>query len=149
MTVNTCHIEAGIKRPLLRTFFNTFPAKKINVIGFKFHWILYLRAQTGNKLTLLQVTMYMYLEQFIIGSHASDTLVPVFINFATPAWLWPLLSFCTSFVPHWPFCLSIIFTLSERYSMMMLVKFLTSAKQKHWIWSYDESGLCNLSFARP
>ena len=26
---------------------------------------------------------------------------------------------------------------------MMLVKFLTSANQKHWIWSCDESRLCN------
>ena len=26
---------------------------------------------------------------------------------------------------------------------MMLVKFLTSANQKHRIWSCDESGLCN------
>ena len=29
------------------------------------------------------------------------------------------------------------------YSIMMLVKFLTSANQKHRIWSRDESGLCN------
>ena len=28
-------------------------------------------------------------------------------------------------------------------SIMMLVKFLTSANQKHRIWSCDESGLCN------
>ena len=28
-------------------------------------------------------------------------------------------------------------------SIMMLVKFLTSANQKHRIWSFDESGLCN------
>ena len=28
-------------------------------------------------------------------------------------------------------------------SIMMLVKFLTSANQKHWIWSCDESGLSN------
>ena len=28
-------------------------------------------------------------------------------------------------------------------SIMMLVKFLTSANQKHWIWSGDKSGLCN------
>ena len=29
------------------------------------------------------------------------------------------------------------------YSIMMLVKFLTSANQKHRIWSCDESELCN------
>ena len=28
------------------------------------------------------------------------------------------------------------------YSIMMLVKFRTSANQKHWSWSYDESELC-------
>ena len=28
-------------------------------------------------------------------------------------------------------------------SIMMLVKFRTSANQKHWIWSRDESELCN------
>ena len=31
----------------------------------------------------------------------------------------------------------------KRHSIMMLVKFLTSANQKYRIWSYDESGLCN------
>ena len=31
----------------------------------------------------------------------------------------------------------------NHYSIMMLVKFLTSATQKHWIWSCDESRLCN------
>ena len=29
------------------------------------------------------------------------------------------------------------------YSIMTLVKYLTSANQKHRIWSCDESGLCN------
>ena len=30
------------------------------------------------------------------------------------------------------------------YSIMILVKFRTSPNQKHWIWSCDESGVCNL-----
>ena len=30
-----------------------------------------------------------------------------------------------------------------QYSIMMLVTFLTSANQKHWIWSSEESGLCH------
>ena len=34
-------------------------------------------------------------------------------------------------------------TLTIMYSIMMLVKFRTSSNQRHWIWSCDESGLCN------
>ena len=33
--------------------------------------------------------------------------------------------------------------MSIGHSIMMLVKFQTSANQKHWIWSCDESLLCN------
>ena len=34
-------------------------------------------------------------------------------------------------------------SMSICYHIMMLVKFRTSANHKHWIWSCDESGLCN------
>ena len=35
---------------------------------------------------------------------------------------------------------------NDKYSIMMLVTFLTSANRKHWIWSCDELGLCNPRF---
>ena len=40
-------------------------------------------------------------------------------------------------------CVACIYLRENMNSIMMLVKFLTSANQKHWIWSCGESGLCN------
>ena len=65
-----------------------------------------------------------------------------FLNFNVEIWVW-----ISNFTPHvnghvitYP-CWDYQVKMSN--SIMMLVKFLTSIKQKHRMWSCDESGLCN------